>query len=242
MAATITVARPEIPPLVARTVLLNVPGVAPAVNNPELLIVPPATTDHTGVTGTTLPPASLATAVNCCVCPTRTVLGFGVTVMVATDPDVTLTVALPRTPRPLAWTVLANVPSTVPAVKRPVAFTAPPPATTDQVGANTTAFPSASLPTAVNCWVALIPMVAGLGVTTMDASAPAVTTTVAVAEMSPLATLTVFGKDPAALPAVKTPVPDRTIHTIIRVVVIIAVVIWLLRAFGLLGAVGGLEV
>jgi hypothetical protein len=35
---------------------------------------------------------------------------------------------------------------------------------------------------------------------------------------------------------------DPTIHTIIRVVVMIVVVIWLLRAFGLLGAIGGLTI
>jgi hypothetical protein len=33
---------------------------------------------------------------------------------------------------------------------------------------------------------------------------------------------------------------DPTIHMILRAVVIIVVVIWLLRAFGLIGAVGGL--
>jgi hypothetical protein len=35
---------------------------------------------------------------------------------------------------------------------------------------------------------------------------------------------------------------DATIHMIIRVVVIIAVVIWLLRAFGLIGAVSGVTI
>lgn len=34
---------------------------------------------------------------------------------------------------------------------------------------------------------------------------------------------------------------DPAIHTIIRVVVIVAVVIWLLRAFGLLGAIKGFK-
>ena len=64
-AATMTVARPEKLPLVAWTVLVNVPGVVPAVKRPELLIVPPEPALHTGVMTTTLPLASLPTAVNC---------------------------------------------------------------------------------------------------------------------------------------------------------------------------------
>jgi len=56
-------------PLVARTVLGKLPAVPPAVKRPEpaLIAPPPFVTVHTGVIGTTLPPASLPTAVNCCV-------------------------------------------------------------------------------------------------------------------------------------------------------------------------------
>jgi hypothetical protein len=66
----VTVAVPEMLPLVALTVLVNVPSVAPAVKRPVVLpMAPPlATTDQvaTGEIATTLPPASLPTAVNCC--------------------------------------------------------------------------------------------------------------------------------------------------------------------------------
>jgi hypothetical protein len=47
---------------------------------------------HDGVNETTLPLASLPVAVNCCVAPGCTVLGLGVTVIIASPPDVTVTV------------------------------------------------------------------------------------------------------------------------------------------------------
>src|SRR4051812_3349025 len=84
---TTTVAKPSMPPLDASTVLVNVPVSPPAVNSPLLSIAPPfATTDHVGEIVTTLPPASLPTAVNCCVALRPSVSGFGVTVMVASAP------------------------------------------------------------------------------------------------------------------------------------------------------------
>src|SRR2546423_6790207 len=128
----LTVAVPKIEPLVALTVLENVPAVVPAVKSPPgVVIVPPQlVTDQAGVTGTTLPATSLPTAVNCCVAPTATVAGFGVTVIVARAPAVTVTVAVPETVPLVAWTVLAYVPGVVPAVKRPVALIEPPPLTT----------------------------------------------------------------------------------------------------------------
>ena len=66
-----TVAKPAIVPIVARTVFVKVPAVVPAVNRPvaALIVPPPATTDQSGVIATTLPLASLPTAVNCCVPP-----------------------------------------------------------------------------------------------------------------------------------------------------------------------------
>src|ERR1019366_1824847 len=94
-AVTVTVAVPEIAPLVAVTVLVNVPGVVPGVNTPVALNVPHlATPDQVGVIATTLPLASLPTAVNCCVALMSSVVGVGVTVMVASGPAVTVTVAV----------------------------------------------------------------------------------------------------------------------------------------------------
>lgn len=162
---------------------MNVPGVVPAVKTPvvALMVPPPLTTDQTGVIATVLPPASRPTAVKVCCAPIARVAGFGVTVIDASGPTVTVTVAVPEIVPLVALTVLAKVPGVVPAVKRPVVLIAPPPATTDQTGVIATAFPKASLPTAVNCCVALIDSVTGFGVTVIEARGPAVTTTVAVA-------------------------------------------------------------
>src|SRR5689334_14134033 len=94
-AVTVTVALTEIEPLVAVTELEKVPGVPPAVNNPVALVLPPPfATDQTGVRLTGLPPASLPTATYCCVVPCCSDIGFGVTVMVASGPAITITVAL----------------------------------------------------------------------------------------------------------------------------------------------------
>jgi hypothetical protein len=148
-----TVAVPNIEPLVARTVLLNVPVAPPAVNNPvlALMVPPPAVTDQTGVIATTLPCASLPTAVNCCVVLMGSV-GFGVTVIVASGPATTVTVADASIPRHVATTVLVT-PATEPAVKRPLLESIEPPPVTDQTivpGLGVTLAPVKSVPTAVN--------------------------------------------------------------------------------------------
>jgi hypothetical protein len=106
-AITVTVAVPKIEPLVARTLLANVPVVFPAVKRPEAATMVPGglVVDQTGVIVTGLPLASLPTAVNCCVAPTRSV-GFGVTVIVASGPAVTTTVAVAETPLHVTMTVL----------------------------------------------------------------------------------------------------------------------------------------
>jgi hypothetical protein len=151
---TVTVAEPKRLPLVARTVLLNVPIDPPAVNNPVFasIVPPPFTTDHTGVIATTLPPASLPTAVNCCCVLIPSVTGFGVTVIVASGPATTVTVADAAIPRQVATTVLL-VPATEPAVKTPVLGLMEPPPVTDQTiapGFGVTLAPVKSVPTAVN--------------------------------------------------------------------------------------------
>ena len=163
---TITVAVPDMVPLVALTVLANVPEVLPAVNAPvpAMIAPPPATTDQTGVIATTFPPASFPTAVNVCNPPIASVAGLGVTVIVATGPTVTVTVAVPEMVPLVALTVLANVPGAVPEVKRPeVELIAPPPAATDHTGVIATTFPKASFPTAVYCCAVLMGSVTGSG-------------------------------------------------------------------------------
>src|SRR5579862_1631704 len=108
VAVSVTVAVPETLPLVALTVLANVPAVVPAVKRPlvELMVPPPFTAVQTGEIGTTLPFASLPTAVNCCVPLVCMATGFGDTVMEARPPLVTVTVAKPATEPMLARTVL----------------------------------------------------------------------------------------------------------------------------------------
>src|SRR5579872_1708436 len=86
---TVIVARPVIVPTVATTVLVYTPGVAPAVNNPVALIVPPpATTDHVGEMLTAAPFASVPVATICTV-PEGASVALGVTVIVASAPVAT---------------------------------------------------------------------------------------------------------------------------------------------------------
>src|SRR5690606_15145559 len=102
-------------------------------------------TDQVGVTATTLPLASLPTAVNCCVAPMSRVTGFGVTTMVASGPAVTMAVAVAEMPPLCARIVLWNAPGVVPAVNRPVALMVPPPLVTVQVGVLAITLPKASV-------------------------------------------------------------------------------------------------
>jgi hypothetical protein len=165
-AVTMAVAVPKIVPLVARTVLVNVPVTAPAVKRPDaaLMVPPPAVTDQTGVIATTLPFASLPTAVYCRVVLMGMVPGFGVTVIVASAPGVTMTVAVTVIPLQVTATVLVNVPAVVPAVNSPVLEIVPPPATTDQVGwVPVMVVPRPSFVTTVNCCVAPVARVTEVG-------------------------------------------------------------------------------
>ena len=132
---TVTFAVPKIEPLVALTLAGKVPVVLPAVKRPEAGTMLPGglTVDQTGVIATTLPKASRPTAVNCCVAPMRSV-GFGVTVIVASGPAVTMTVAEPEMLPLVARAVLVNVPVVAPAVNRPELPIVPPPAATLHVG------------------------------------------------------------------------------------------------------------
>src|SRR6202040_1535547 len=138
---TIAVAVPKIVPLVALTVLANVPTAPPAVKGavspvvPAGVVPPPALNHHGGANGEmTLPLASLPTAVYVIVVLIGSVPGFGVTVIVASAPGVTMTVAVAVTPLQVTDTVLVNVPAVVPAVNSPVLVIVPPPAVTAQMG------------------------------------------------------------------------------------------------------------
>ena len=67
-ALTVTELVAETEPTVALTVLTYVPALSPAVKRPFVLMVPPPfTTDHVGVSSIALPSASFTTAENCIV-------------------------------------------------------------------------------------------------------------------------------------------------------------------------------
>ncbi len=129
-AVTVTVAVPKIEPDVALTLFAKVPGVSPAVKSPVLALMVPGglVVDQTGVMATTFPNASLPTAVNCCWVRIASVTGFGVTVIVASGPTVTVIVAVAVKPPHVTVTVL--VPGVVGAVNNPALLTVPPPAVT----------------------------------------------------------------------------------------------------------------
>jgi hypothetical protein len=170
-AMTVTVAVPKIVPLVALTLLGNVPVVFPAVKRPVVATMVPGglTVDQVGVIATTLPFASFPTAVNCCVAPMSNV-GFGVTVIVASGPAVTMTVAVAVTLLQVTDTVI--VPAVVPAVNSPVLVIVPPPET-DQIGfgiARTS--PSEFFATVVNCCVPFTGRVVEVGEMVIDAVTP----------------------------------------------------------------------
>jgi hypothetical protein len=94
--------------------------------------------------------------------------GFGVTVIVATGPAVTMTVAKAVMPLHVTETVLVNVPGVVPAVKSPVWSIVPPPATTDHVGVTLRTLPFDAFATAVNCCVPFMGSVVVVGVTVSE--------------------------------------------------------------------------
>jgi hypothetical protein len=81
------VATPDFPPLLAFTLLANVPVVAPAVNRPEEASTEPPlfTTLHEGVIGIGFPASSVPTAESCAVAPGASVCGFGETAMLASE-------------------------------------------------------------------------------------------------------------------------------------------------------------
>ena len=133
--------------------------------------------------------------------------------MLAKAPAVatTVTEAKPEMLPLVALIVWENAPADAPATNRPeLLLILPPPFTTDQVGAGEmgTTTPLASWPDAVNCWVALTTMLAGLGVIVMLANGPgaAITTaTEAKPETLPLVARIVLENDPADAPAVNRP-------------------------------------
>jgi hypothetical protein len=206
-------------PLVARTT--EAPGDEPAVNSPELVMVPPPLAiDQTGATVTVLPAASFPFAENCSVPAVAMVWLSGLTTIVATDPLVTVTVAVPETLPLVALTVA--VPGALPAVKSPELVMVPLPLVRDHVGVKATVFPWASFPAAANCCVPVTATLAGLGATAIVANGPggggvaAWTTIVADPDTLPLMARTVAVPGEAAavnIPAgVIVPSPLATDH------------------------------
>jgi hypothetical protein len=174
-AVTMAVAVADSVPFVALTVLVNVPGVEPAVKGtvspvaPAGTVPPPATTDQVTVPviGTVLPSASLPDAVYVSEVLIGIVPGFGVTTMDASGPAVLVTVTFVVTLLQVTETI--DVPGVLGAVKSPVWVIVPPPET-DQTGVFLgRVLPSLSVITTVNCWVPPTATLAGLGETTTDA-------------------------------------------------------------------------
>ena len=133
-ALTVTLAVPLTLPLDAVTVK-GPPAVAPAVNNPDALMVPPPFTDQAkvgcGLIG--LPNWSNPVAVNCCLPPVATEALLGATVIVVkTGAAVTVTLAVPLTPPLAAAVTVKGPPAFAPAVNNPDELMVPPPLT-DQV-------------------------------------------------------------------------------------------------------------
>src|ERR1019366_6802476 len=192
---------PAMPLLVACTVLGYAPDTVPAVKTPVPVLMMPAVefrTDQDGTITTMFPFTSLPTAVKVCVPPVERLLVLGLTVIDASAPGVTFTVATPEMPPLVACTVLTYVPGTVPAVKTPVPLLMLPAVafTTDQVGVNWTMLPTASLPTAMNCCVLVAASVTGVGVTTIVAKTPGITVIDAFPEMLPTEATTVCANTP----------------------------------------------
>src|SRR5689334_16389104 len=100
--------------------------------------------DQVGLTGTMLPPASMPTTANCCVVATASVTGFGVRVIDARAPGVTMIDARPAMGPTEATTVFTNDPATRPAENIPLGLMVPAFASTDHVGVIETSRPSAS--------------------------------------------------------------------------------------------------
>jgi hypothetical protein len=97
------------------------------------------------------------------------VAGFGVTVIEASGPAVTMTVAVTVMPLHVTVTVFVKVPAVVPAVNSPACVIVPPPATTAQVGVvPVIILPFASFVTTVNCCVPPTGTVAEVGVRVSD--------------------------------------------------------------------------
>ena len=113
---TMTVAKAERDPLVARIVFVNVPATEPAVKSPiGEMVPPPETTLQVGVAEIGAPAASVPSATNCWVPFTASVWGFGMTVStVSTGPTGGTGpegVAPPWTSQPDSTAILARMPS-----------------------------------------------------------------------------------------------------------------------------------
>src|SRR5438309_7057800 len=152
----------------------------------------------------TLPAASLVTALSCVVAPTKTFAVAGLTVTDATGTLDTVTAAVPLCPSLVA--VIVTDPTATP-VTRPLADTVAS-ATFELVQLITrplSTFPAASLGVAVSCTAPPTYMLGALGLMVTDATGTLATETVADPLLASLVAVMVTG--PAATP-VTSPVPE----------------------------------
>ena len=102
---TLTDAKAVSPFASARTVLGKVPAVVPAVKTPvEVMVPPPATTLHVGVTCTVAPPESRPLAENAAVAPACSWVAVGIMISCESAPIMMVTVAVPETEPTVAVT------------------------------------------------------------------------------------------------------------------------------------------
>src|SRR5438552_1975726 len=195
--ATVTLAVPLFPSLVA--VIVADPAATP-VTSPAADTVAIAVFELVQLITrplSTLPAASLVTALSCVVAPTTTVAVAGFTTTEATGTVDTVTAAVPACPSLVA--VIVTAPTATP-VTRPLAETVPTaPLPVVQVSARPlSTLPLASLRVAVSCTVPPTYMLGAVGLTVTDATGTFATVTLAVPLFPSL--VAVIIADPAATP------------------------------------------
>ena len=198
--ATVTLAVPLCPSLVA--VIIADPAATP-VTSPAADTVAIAVFELVQLITrplSTLPAASLVTALSCVVAPTTTVAVAGFTTTEATGTVDTVTAAVPACPSLVA--VIVTAPTATP-VTRPLAETVPTaPLPVVQVSARPLrTLPLASLRVAVSCTVPPTYMLGAVGLTVTDATGTIATVTLAVPLCPSL--VAVIVADPTATPVTR---------------------------------------
>src|SRR5437899_2256885 len=212
--ATVTLAVPLFPSLVA--VIVADPAATP-VTSPAADTVAIAVFELVQLITrplSTLPAASLVTALSCVVAPTKTFAVAGLTVTEATGTLDTVTAAVPLCPSLVA--VIVTAPTATP-VTRPLAETVPTaPLPVVQVSARPlSTLPPASLRAAVSCTVPPTYMLGAVGLTVTDATGTIATVTLAVPLCPSL--VAVIVADPTATP-VTSPAADTVAIAVFELV------------------------